>query len=52
MDKAQLIADLKEMIEADKEHLIKAVANGDRHEAHGFVDSIIDNQHELEDLQK
>jgi protein associated with RNAse G/E len=42
--------DLRVMIRADQDHLVKAVDRGDRVLAHGFVDSIIDNQRELEDL--
>jgi hypothetical protein len=52
MNKGQLIEDLKNMIEADTEHLAKAVAKGDRTEAHASVDAIIDSQRKLEDLTR
>jgi hypothetical protein len=42
--------DLRIMIKADQDHLVKAVDHGDRVLAHGFVDAIINNQRELEDL--
>lgn len=49
--KTILLVDLPVMIEADKEHLAKAVERGDRTHAHRFVDAIIDNQRQLEDLR-
>jgi hypothetical protein len=51
MTNAQYIEDLKVMIEADAKHLAQALATGHRVQAHGFVDSIIDNSRILEDLQ-
>lgn len=50
MNKDQLIADLKVMIEADKKHLATAIERGDRVHAHQFVDSIIENSRALQDL--
>lgn len=47
-----LIEDLKAMIKADTDHLATALENGDRVHAHQFVDAIIDNRRELQDLQK
>ena len=50
MTKEQLIEDFRIMIEADRGHLLKALENGERFNAHRFVDAIIDTQQELEDL--
>lgn len=52
MTNEQLIEDLKTAITADAQHLANALAKGQRDIAHGFVDSIIDNTRQLEDLQK
>jgi hypothetical protein len=52
MTNAQYIEDLKVMIEADAKHLAEALSTGHRVQAHGFVDSIIDNSRILEDLQR
>lgn len=52
MTNDQLIADYKIMIKADHEHLLAALAQGNRTHAHSFVDSIIDRQREIEDLQR
>jgi hypothetical protein len=50
MTTEQLIKDYQEMLTADRKHLAEAMAAGNRTEAHGFVDSIIDLQRALEDL--
>lgn len=50
MDDVQYARDLKEMIEADTEHLAGCLERGDRTNAHGYVDSIINNRRALEDL--
>lgn len=42
------IEELKAMIAADKEHLAKQVAAGNRVVAHGHLDAIIDNSRQLE----
>lgn len=52
MTTEQLIEDLKVMIEADAGHLAGALLQGDRVLAHGFVDAIIDNRRQLEDLSR
>lgn len=52
MTNEQLIEDLKVMIEADAGHLAKALVQGNRTLAHGFVDAIIDNRRELEDTER
>jgi hypothetical protein len=52
MTNEQLIKDLKVTIEADAQHLAQALANGQRAIAHGFVDAIIDNSRQLEELQR
>lgn len=52
MTTEQLIEDLKVMIEADAQHLAAALASGQRVQAHGFVDAIIDNTRELEKVQR
>jgi acetyl-CoA carboxylase beta subunit len=48
----QLIIDLDIMIKADAGHLVAALENGDRVLAHGFVDSIIDNSRQKEDVER
>lgn len=48
MTDEQYIEDLKAFIKADLVHLHTALADKQRHEAHGCVDAIIDNTHELE----
>lgn len=45
-----LITEYRTMIAADTEHLTRALAHGDRTEAHLCTDSIIDIQHRIEDL--
>jgi hypothetical protein len=50
MTKEQLIEDLKVMIAADTKHLEKALERGDTTHAHGFVDAIIGNRRQLEDI--
>jgi hypothetical protein len=52
MEKSQYIKDLQVMIEADAGHLAKALVQGDRTLAHGFVDAIINNRRELEDMER
>ena len=52
MTNERLIKDLKVMIKADTEHLMKAVEQGNRVLAHRFVDSIIETRRELEDLTR
>lgn len=44
------VQDLVAMIKADTQHLAEALKNGNRVHAHGFVDAIIDNCRELEDI--
>jgi hypothetical protein len=51
MDKIELARDYEVMIEADKGHLAKALAEGRRVHAHEYVDAIINNQRLLEDLE-
>jgi hypothetical protein len=46
----RLIDDYKVMIDADARHLVKALERGDRVAAHGFVDAIIDNSRNVEDV--
>lgn len=48
--KIQQTEDLKAMILADLTHLAEALNKGNRTHAHQFVDAIIDNKRELEDL--
>ena len=48
--KEQQAAEYREMIQANAEHLRKALKHGDRVLAHGFVDAIIDNSRLLGDL--
>lgn len=50
MTDAQYAEDLKVMIQADMGHMIKHLSRGDRVLAHQFVDSIIDNTRELENV--
>lgn len=50
MTKEQLIEDLKVMIKADTEHLNEALKEGARTEAHRFVDAIIDNTRQLQNI--
>lgn len=50
MTDEQYAEDLRVMIKADREHLDEAIERGNRTEAHRHLDSIIDNQWELEDL--
>lgn len=52
MNDKQLAEDLRVMIKADREHLAEALAAGHRVQAHEFVDSIIENQRQLEDLNR
>jgi hypothetical protein len=49
INRGRLIDDYEAMIKADREHLAKALARGDRVIAHGYVDSIIDNRRLIED---
>lgn len=48
--RAEQAKDLEVMIKADAGHLAEALAKGRRDEAHGYVDAILGNQRELEDL--
>jgi hypothetical protein len=45
-----VINDYRVMIKADADHLAGALESGNRSEAHRFVDAIIDNEQEIEDL--
>lgn len=50
MNKEQSLEDLREMISADAQHLAEAILAGDRVQAHTFLDAVIDNRRQLEDL--
>lgn len=50
MTTEELAEDLKVMVEADIQHLMRALERGDRALAHGFVDAIINNRRQMEDL--
>ena len=50
MIQAHLEDDYRAMIAADKDQLKRALENGERVNAHGCVDAIIDTQQELEDF--
>jgi hypothetical protein len=47
----QLATELREVVAAAREHLLLAVDDGNRTEAHRLLDWLIDSQHDLEDLE-
>jgi hypothetical protein len=48
----QYAEDLRVMIAADKDHLAKHIAQGDRAIAYGFVDALIANTQELNRIER
>lgn len=51
MTDEQLATELREVVAAAREHLLLAVDDGNRAEAHRLLDWLIDSQHDLEDLE-
>lgn len=51
MTDEQLATELREVVAAARGHLLLAVDDGNRAEAHRLLDWLIDSQHDLEDLE-